>query len=253
MLLVISPSKTQDFSHSSNQIFSKSRQISESEELVEILRNKSQNQIASLMSLSEKLSKLNYDRYKSFPTSLNLDNAKQAILAFKGDVYSGIDASSMSQDELEFAQDNLRMISGLYGVLRPLDLIAPYRLEMSTKLVNEMGNNLYQFWGDKISRVINEDESEVIINLASNEYFKAIDKKSLNAEIINIIFKENKGGEYKVIGIYAKRARGLMARYMIDNKVLSPEGLKNFCLEGYRYRDNLSDNLNWTFTRDKVS
>jgi cytoplasmic iron level regulating protein YaaA (DUF328/UPF0246 family) len=124
---------------------------------------------------------------------------------------------------------------------------------MSTKLVNEMGNNLYQFWGDKISRVINEDESEVIINLASNEYFKAIDKKSLNAEIINIIFKENKGGEYKVIGIYAKRARGLMARYMIDNKVLSPEGLKNFCLEGYRYRDNLSDNLNWTFTRDKVS
>jgi len=253
MLLVISPSKTQDFSHSSNQIFSKSRQISESEELVEILRNKSQNQIASLMSLSEKLSKLNYDRYKSFPISLNLDNAKQAILAFKGDVYSGIDASSMSQDELEFAQDNLRMISGLYGVLRPLDLIAPYRLEMSTKLVNEMGNNLYQFWGDKISRVINEDESEVIINLASNEYFKAIDKKSLNAEIINIIFKENKGGEYKVIGIYAKRARGLMARYMIDNKVLSPEGLKNFCLEGYRYRDNLSDNLNWTFTRDKVS
>jgi len=253
MLLVISPSKTQDFSHSSNQIFSKSRQISESEELVEILRNKSQNQIASLMSLSEKLSKLNYDRYKSFPTSLNLDNAKQAILAFKGDVYSGIDASSMSQDELEFAQDNLRMISGLYGVLRPLDLIAPYRLEMSTKLVNEMGNNLYQFWGDKISRVINEDESEVIINLASNEYFKAIDKKSLNAEIINIIFKENKGGEYKVIGIYAKRARGLMARYMIDNKVLSPEGLKNFSLEGYRYRDNLSDNLNWTFTRDKVS
>ena len=205
------------------------------------------------MSLSEKLSKLNYDRYKSFPTSLNLDNAKQAILAFKGDVYSGIDASSMSQDELEFAQDNLRMISGLYGVLRPLDLIAPYRLEMSTKLVNEMGNNLYQFWGDKISRVINEDESEVIINLASNEYFKAIDKKSLNAEIINIIFKENKGGEYKVIGIYAKRARGLMARYMIDNKVLSPEGLKNFSLEGYRYRDNLSDNLNWTFTRDKVS
>jgi hypothetical protein len=145
------------------------------------------------------------------------------------------------------------MLSGLYGVVRPLDLIAPYRLEMSTKLINLRGDNLYQFWGDKISSVLNEDENEVIINLASNEYFKAIDKKSLRAKIINISFKENKEGKYRVIGIYAKRARGLMTSYVIKNRITRPEKLKDFDIEGYKYRTDMSDSLTWVFTRDKLN
>jgi hypothetical protein len=253
MLLVISPSKTQDFSPTSVLSYSKSRQISETEELINLLKIKSREQIASLMSISEKLSKLNYDRFKSFSTPFSLDNAKQAILAFKGDVYSGIDAPSFTQGDLDFAQDILRMLSGLYGVVRPLDLIAPYRLEMSTKLINLRGDNLYQFWGDKISSVLNEDENEVIINLASNEYFKAIDKKSLRAKIINISFKENKEGKYRVIGIYAKRARGLMTSYVIKNRITRPEKLKDFDIEGYKYRTDMSDSLTWVFTRDKLN
>ncbi|HIE78681.1 MAG TPA: peroxide stress protein YaaA [Candidatus Thioglobus sp.] len=253
MILVISPSKTQDFSSTDMLSYSNPRQILESEELMQILKNKSQNQIASLMSISDKLSKLNYDRFKSFSTPLTLENAKQAILSFKGDVYSGIDVDSLTQDDLDFAQTKIRMISGLYGVLRPLDLISPYRLEMSTKLKNSIGDNLYQFWGDKISNALNEDESEVIINLASNEYFKAIQKKSLKAKVINIAFKENKDNKYRIIGIYAKRARGLMAKYMIDNRILIPEGLKGFDIEGYRFRDELSDDSNWEFTRDLIN
>jgi hypothetical protein len=253
MLLVISPSKTQDFSLTNTLKFSQTRQISDSEELVELLRQKSEDQIASLMSISEKLSKLNYDRFKSFSTPLGLGNAKQAILAFKGDVYNGIDASSLTQDDLEFAQNTLRMISGLYGVVRPLDLIAPYRLEMSTKLVNDKGNNLYKFWGDKISQILNQDEEEVVINLASNEYFKSINKNTLKARVINIVFKEKKNDTYKVIGIYAKRARGLMSRYVINHRLLEPEKLKNFDIEGYSYNPEHSDDNNWVFTRDNVN
>ncbi len=253
MLLVISPSKTQDFSPPSSLQFSHIRQISEAEQLVELLRAKSESQIASLMSISEKLAKLNYDRFQSFSTPLSLENAKQAILAFKGDVYNGIDASSLTQRDLDFAQKSLRMISGLYGVIRPLDLIAPYRLEMSTKIINGEGNNLYKFWGDKISQTLNEDESNTIINLASNEYFKAIDKKTLKAKVINIIFKEKKSGSYKVIGIYAKRARGLMTRYAIDNRLVEPEELQYFDVEGYRYNPDSSDDINWIYTRDTIS
>jgi len=179
MLAVISPSKTQDFEPTQIDVFTQIRQIEQSQVLVDLLKGKTQNDIASLMSISDKLSKLNFDRFQTFSTPFTLNNAKQALLAFKGDVYNGIDAPSLSLDDLEFAQQHLRMLSGLYGVIRPLDLIQAYRLEMGTKLKNSQGKNLYEFWGNQISQVLNEDESEVIINLASNEYFKGIDKKAL--------------------------------------------------------------------------
>ncbi|SFV78018.1 UPF0246 protein YaaA [hydrothermal vent metagenome] len=250
MLAVISPSKTQDFEPAQISVFTQTRQIEQSQVLVDLLKDKTQDDIASLMSISDKLSKLNFDRFQTFSTPFTLSNAKQALLAFKGDVYNGIDAPSLSLDDFEFAQGHLRMLSGLYGVIRPLDLIQPYRLEMGTKLKNSQGKNLYEFWGDQISQVLNEDESEVIINLASNEYFKGIDKNSINAKIINIAFKELKNDVYKIIGIYAKRARGLMVNYMIKNRLTEPESLKDFNVEGYQFRQAMSDDLTWVFTRD---
>ncbi len=249
MLAVISPSKTQDFSEHTTGKYTQTRQIDQSMRLVDILKSKSKDEIARLMTISEKLANLNFDRFQSFPSQFDSDNSRQAILAFKGDVYNGIDAPSLSVDDLEFAQQSLRMLSGLYGVIRPLDLIAPYRLEMGTKLENSKGKNLYEFWGNKISKMLNEDESDVIINLASNEYFKGIDKKSLNAQIINIVFKEFKGDKYKIIGIYAKRARGLMVNYIIKNKISNPQNLKTFNAENYSYREDLSDDKTWVFTR----
>jgi len=217
--------------------------------LLVILKNKSQAQISKLMSLSEKLSKLNVDRFQKFKIPFTLDNAKQAILAFKGDVYNGINAPTLSTEDLDFAQDKVRMLSGLYGVIRPLDLIQPYRLEMGTKLSNAKGNDLYDYWGSDISDVLNDDESELIINLASIEYFKAIDKKSLNAKILDIVFKEKKGDSYKVIGIYAKRARGLMVNFIIRNRLDNPEALKDFSDEGYRFDRELSNDSTWVYLR----
>ena len=249
MLAVISPSKTQDFSSSNVDVFTKMRQIEQSQILIDLLKTKTQGEIASLMSISDKLSKLNFDRFQTFSTPFTLTNAKQALLAFKGDVYNGIDAPSLSSQDLDFAQSCVRMLSGLYGVIRPLDLIQPYRLEMGTRLENDKGKNLYEFWGDQISQILNEDESSVIINLASNEYFKGIDKKSLNAKIINIAFKEFKGDTYKIIGIYAKRARGLMVNYMIKNRITKSDDLKNFNVEDYKFRQDMSDELTWVFTR----
>ena len=249
MLAVISPSKTQDFSSSNVDVFTKMRQIEQSQILIDLLKTKTQGEIASLMSISDKLSKLNFDRFQTFSTPFTLTNAKQALLAFKGDVYNGIDAPNLSSQDLDFAQSCVRMLSGLYGVIRPLDLIQPYRLEMGTRLENDKGKNLYKFWSDKISQILNEDESSVIINLASNEYFKGIDKKSLNAKIINIAFKELKGDTYKIIGIYAKRARGLMVNYMIKNRITKSDDLKNFNVEDYKFRQDMSDESTWVFTR----
>ena len=250
MLAIISPSKTQDFSSCSVTTFSKARQLIQSQELIDVLKNKTQVQISKLMTLSDKLSKLNFDRFQAFKTPFSLDNAKQALLAFKGDVYNGIDAPSLSLEDLKFAQNNVRMISGLYGVLRPLDLIQPYRLEMGTKLSNKNGSNLYDYWGSKISKVLNGDEKDLIINLASNEYFKSIDKKVLKAQILDIVFKEKKNDTYKVIGIYAKRARGLMVNYIIRNRITDPKALKNFSDEGYHYDEALSSDSSWVYIRD---
>jgi uncharacterized protein len=249
MLAIISPSKTQDFSECNFENFSQTRQQQSSDELVHILKNKSQTQISKLMSISEKLSALNFERFQKFKLPFTLENAKQAILAFKGDVYNGIDAPSLSTEDLNFAQDKIRMLSGLYGVIRPLDLIQPYRLEMGTKLSNAKGKDLYDYWGADISNVLNDDESELIINLASNEYFKAIDKKSLNAKILDIVFKEKKGDSYKVIGIYAKRARGLMVNFIIRNRLDNPEALQDFSDEGYRFDKDLSNDSTWVYLR----
>ncbi len=249
MLAIISPSKTQDFSECNIENFSQTRQQQSSDELVHILKNKSQTQISKLMSISEKLSALNFERFQKFKLPFTLENAKQAILAFKGDVYNGIDAPSLSTEDLNFAQDKIRMLSGLYGVIRPLDLIQPYRLEMGTKLSNAKGKDLYDYWGADISNVLNDDESEIIINLASNEYFKAIDKKSLNAKILDIVFKEKKGDSYKVIGIYAKRARGLMVNFIIRNRLNNPEALQDFSDEGYRFDKDLSNDSTWVYLR----
>ena len=250
MLAIISPSKTQDFSSCHVNNFSKVRQLTQTQELVDILKDKTQAQISKLMMLSDNLSKLNFDRFQTFKTPFSLDNAKQALLAFKGDVYNGIDALSLSLEDLDFAQNNVRMISGLYGVLRPLDLIQPYRLEMSTKLSNKNGSNLYDYWGNKISKVLNNDEQDLIINLASNEYFKSIDKKILKAQILDIVFKEKKNDTYKVIGIYAKRARGLMVNYIIRNRITDPNSLKNFSDENYHYDEALSSDSSWVYIRD---
>ena len=249
MLAIISPSKTQDFSQCNIDSFTQTRQIDNSDQLIGILKNKSKSQIAKLMSLSEKLSELNFDRFQKFKLPFTLDNAKQAILAFKGDVYNGINAPELSSEDLEFAQGKVRMLSGLYGVVRPLDLIQPYRLEMGTKLSNAKGRDLYDYWGSEISSVLNDDEPDLIINLASNEYFKAIDKKTLNANILDIVFKEKKGDSYKVIGIYAKRARGLMVNYIIRNRLESPEALKDFSDEGYRFDKELSTDSSWVYLR----
>jgi len=249
MLAIISPSKTQDFSDCSIENFSQTRQQESSNELINILKNQSQSQISKLMSISEKLSALNFERFQKFRIPFTLENAKQAILAFKGDVYNGIDAPSLSTEDLNFAQDKVRMLSGLYGVIRPLDLIQPYRLEMGTKLSNDKGKDLYEYWGSDISNVLNDDESELIINLASNEYFKAIDKKSLNAKILDIVFKEKKGDSYKVIGIYAKRARGLMVNFIIRNRLDNPAALQDFSDEGYRFDKDLSDDSTWVYLR----
>ena len=249
MLAIISPSKTQDFSECNIDIFSQTRQLESSNELIGILKSKSKSQISKLMSLSEKLSELNFDRFQKFKLPFTLDNAKQAILAFKGDVYNGINAPDLSSEDLEFAQSKVRMLSGLYGVVRPLDLIQPYRLEMGTKLSNAKGPNLYDYWGSEISNVLNEDEPDLIINLASNEYFKAIDKNTLKANILDIVFKEKKGETYKVIGIYAKRARGLMVNYIIRNRLENPEALKDFSDEGYRFDRDLSSDSSWVYLR----
>lgn len=250
MLAVISPSKTQDFSPTSQTNFSQLRQLPRTQELAAILKTKSQAEIAQLMSISDKLAALNTARFQAFATPFNLQNAKQALLAFRGDVYHGIDAPSLSDGDLSFAQQHLRMLSGLYGVVRPLDLIAPYRLEMGTRLVNPRGKNLYEFWGDNISKILNEDEADVIINLASNEYFKGINKPALNAKIINIAFKELKNGQYKIIGIYAKRARGLMVRFMLDNRITTPQDLQAFSADNYQFNADLSVADTWVFTRD---
>ncbi|BBB23459.1 conserved hypothetical protein [Isorropodon fossajaponicum endosymbiont JTNG4] len=250
MLAIISPSKTQDFSTSNIDEYTQTCQIKQSKILIEILKAKTQDEIAQLMSISDKLANLNYERFQTFSTPFNPTNAKQALLAFKGDVYSGIDAPSLSMADLEFAQNTLRMLSGLYGVIRPLDLIQPYRLEMGTRLENPKGKNLYEFWGDEISTILNEDETDTIINLASNEYFKGIDQTALNAKIINIAFKEFKNDTYKIIGIYAKRARGLMVNFMIKNRITHAEDLKSFDKEDYQFRAEMSDDTtSWVFTR----
>ncbi|MEW8507574.1 MAG: peroxide stress protein YaaA [Candidatus Thiodiazotropha sp.] len=254
MLITISPAKTLDYETPPvTTTHTKPAFLKQSRQLVNILRNYSAMDLAELMKLSMKLSELNFDRYHSWKTPFNLTNAKQAALAMKGDVYSGLDAETLNRKGFDFAQRHLRILSGLYGVLRPLDLMQPYRLEMGTKLPNEMGKDLYAFWGEQITRAINKDlkaqGDDILINLASNEYFKSIKTRLIEGRIITPQFKEKKNGSYRMIGVFAKRARGLMSRFIIDNRLRNPEEILAFDSDGYRYHKRLSKEDQWVFTR----
>lgn len=254
MLLVVSPAKKLDFDTPiATTDYSQSTLLAQSEILIEHCVKLSPDQIASLMKLSDKLAGLNAARFGEWSLPFTPDNARQAILTFNGDVYAGLDANSFSEADFSFAQKHFRILSGLYGLLKPLDLMQAYRLEMGTKLENVRGANLYQFWGEIITKELNqaiaEQGDKVLINLASNEYFKAVKKKTLNAEVITPQFKDWKNGQYKMISFFAKKARGLMARYIIQNQLTDAEQLKNFDLAGYEFSADLTQGNDWVFTR----
>jgi cytoplasmic iron level regulating protein YaaA (DUF328/UPF0246 family) len=250
MLLVISPAKTLDYSNPEYSSHTQPDFPVEVKDLVGVLRKKSASEISKLMHLSDSLASLNEERYKTFRETFSPENSKQALLAFKGEVYAKMEADQFSAADLEFAQQHLRILSGLYGLLKPLDLIQPYRLEMGTSLKTKKGTNLYQYWGTKISKALNEvGQGKTLVNLASQEYFKAVDQKTLKLPVITIHFKEHKEGKYQVVGFFAKQARGLMARYAILNRITDPEQLKIFREEGYEFSDPLSSDQDWVFVR----
>jgi cytoplasmic iron level regulating protein YaaA (DUF328/UPF0246 family) len=254
MLVVISPAKNLDFvTPAAITTATQPELLEHSEQLIKRCRKLSPANISSLMKISDKLAGLNADRYAAWQLPFSTDNAKQAMLAFNGDVYTGLDASSFSQADSQFAQQHLRILSGLYGLLKPLDLMQAYRLEMGTQLDNPRGKNLYEFWGERITHKLNEVLAEqgdnVLINLASNEYFKAVKPKVLNAQIITPAFLDCKKGQYKVISFFAKKARGMMARYIIQNRVSEVAQLKDFDFAGYRFDGARSTGQQLVFTR----
>lgn len=254
MLIVLSPAKTLDYvTPATTDKYTLPDFIDRSADLITILRSMRPSQIASLMSISDALAALNVARYAEWSETFTSDNAKQAILAFNGDVYEGLDAASLTVRQLDYAQSHIRILSGLYGVLRPLDLMQPYRLEMGTRLANGHGKDLYSFWGetvtDALNTVVAQQKGHVLVNLASEEYFKVVKPKHLDAEIITPVFEEWKGGQYKVISFYAKRARGLMARYAAVKGIRQPENLKGFDAEGYTYDESASTESTWIFRR----
>ncbi|MEG1041888.1 peroxide stress protein YaaA [Pseudomonas sp. NUPR-001] len=255
MLTVISPAKTLDYDTPPvTQRYTQPQYLDDSQELIVQLRELSPAQISELMHLSDKLAGLNAARFGSWTPAFTPDNAKQALLAFKGDVYTGLDAESLSEDDFSYAQQHLRMLSGLYGLLRPLDLMQPYRLEMGTKLANARGKDLYAFWGTRISEWLNqalaEQGDDVLLNLASNEYFSAVKRNALKARIINTEFRDWKNGQYKIISFYAKKARGMMSRFVIQERINDPEQLKQFDVQGYYYSAEQSKPDNLVFLRD---
>jgi len=254
MIIVISPAKTVDFETApQTSKFTHPDFLSESSKLVREMRHYSHNDIKKLMTVSDKIADLNVERFKKFKTPFTTKNAKQAGLAFKGDVYTGLNIEDFSARDLDFAQKHLRILSGLYGLLRPLDLMQAYRLEMGLKLPIKNNKNLYEFWDSQITEKINSEfkkqKENTLINLASNEYFKVIQKKNLEGTIITPAFKEARDGGFKIIGIYAKKARGLMSRYIIKNRLKNPEELKKFSLDGYKFNHKLSSKNDWVFTR----
>jgi len=256
MLIVISPAKTLDYESSPTTIrHSMPDFVSDSAELVERMRELSPPDIEQLMHISPKLADLNFGRFLNWSTDITTENAKQAILAFKGDVYTGMQAETFSEDDLNFAQDHLRILSGLYGVLKPLDLMQPYRLEMGIKIDNSRGKSLYDFWGNKPAETLNKQMvsigTDVLINLASNEYFKSVNQKALQGEVITPVFKDYKNGKYKVISFFAKKARGLMAAWVIQNRVTDKAQLAHFEIAGYQYNDAASQGNELVFLRDE--
>ena len=254
MIIILSPSKGQDF-ETPGPIKKHTRPLylKDTELLIKELRKIDTAGLQALMDVSENIAKLNIGRYKMYKMPFTLKNSRQAIFAFKGDVYSGIDIGTFSADDFDYAQDHLRILSGLYGCLRPLDLIQPYRLEMKTRLDNPRGGNLYQFWGDSITGSLNKalkkQREPVLVNLASNEYFRVVNPKLLEGRLLNINFKETRQGKTRVVAVFAKRARGMMADYIIRNRAETPAVLKKFRQGGYRYSKELSDDRQWTFTR----
>lgn len=255
MLMVISPAKTLDYeSPLATETFSQPDFLDDACELIDQLKTLEPHQVSNLMNISDKLGQLNAERFQQWHTPFTPENARQAILAFKGDVYTGLDAEGFSEKEFEFAQKHLRMLSGLYGVLKPLDLMQPYRLEMGTKFENTRGKDLYAFWGDRITAELNRllaEDDGVLVNLASNEYFKSVRKKGLKGRLITPQFKDWKNGQYKMISFYAKKARGLMCRYAIQNGITQADDLKGFNLDGYYFCEEQSDQNNWLFLRDE--
>lgn len=256
MLVVISPAKNLDYTTPAvTDIYTQPELLSDSERLITRCRQLSPADISSLMKISDKLAGLNADRYAGWQQPFDTNNAKQAVLAFNGDVYAGLDASSFSAKDFAYAQKHLRILSGLYGVLRPLDLMQAYRLEMGTKLDVESHKNLYQFWASRISNKLNQaieaQHDNVVVNLASNEYFKSVQLKILDAEVYTPVFQDWKNGQYKVISFYAKKARGLMARYIIQNQVSEVNQLREFNLSGYKYSAEKSQGNELVFTREE--
>ena len=238
MKFLISPAKTLDLtSEPTYKAFSQPELLDDAQQLINTISPYTPADIASLMKLSDKLATLNVSRYQEWQKEHSQDNSRPAVYTFMGDVYTGLDAYSLSQDDMEYAQQSLKILSGLYGILKPLDLMQAYRLEMGTRLKNERGTNLYQFWGDIIVDKLNNalEENELLVNLASNEYFKAVNTKKLKSTLISPNFLDEKNGQFKVISFYAKKARGLMARYLIENRCETLDELKKFDLAGYRY------------------
>ncbi len=255
MLFLISPAKALDY-ETPIQVKTHTRPlfVEQAAELVDVMRAKSPRQVAELMDLSDKLAALNAARYEAWSPKFTAKNSRQAALAFDGDVYGGLDAKSLSPDELDWLQQHLCILSGLYGVLRPLDRMQPYRLEMGTRLKTARGNSLYAYWGSRIADYLNEraraDKSPVVINLASEEYFKAVDLKALRPRVVTCAFEERKADKYKVISFMAKRARGLMVRWAVQHRASTPEQLKGFDLEGYRFEAGPSTPDRFVFRRE---
>jgi uncharacterized protein len=255
MLTLISPSKTLDYSVPDyTETYTTPELLNDTEILVKEMKKKSAKSIGKLMEISDNLAQLNFERFQSFSTPFTPENSRQALFVFKGDVYLDIDLENYTKKEFDFAQRHLRILSGLYGLLKPLDLIQPYRLEMGIPLKNKKGKNLYDFWQDKIANLINHElsshKNKVLINLASIEYFKAVNTKKIEGQIISPIFKEYKNGSYKSIMLYAKRARGMMTNFIIQNKIEDKiEKIKTFNVDRYEYNEKLSTESEWVFTR----
>ncbi|MFM2240254.1 MAG: hypothetical protein RJA69_1628 [Pseudomonadota bacterium] len=255
MLFLLSPAKSLDYDTPLGEVpHTEPQFIRQSTELIALLKTKSSADVAELMDLSEALSDLNVARYRSWSPKFTAKNSRQAMLAFNGDVYEGLDARTLKPKDLAWAQEHIAILSGLYGVLRPLDWMQPYRLEMGTALANAHGHNLYKFWGrtlaDHVQAQVATHEQPVIVNLASQEYFKAVDRKALQARVIDCVFEERKGPGYKIISFMAKRARGLMARYAITQRVTTPAALEKFNLEGYTLAKAVSEPNRLVFRRE---
>ncbi len=254
MITILSPAKKMnDQVPYGNDHYTLPQLIEDSKILVEELQKHSPEELSQLMQISHDIATMNYERYIRWDTPFTPQNASQALFAFKGQAYQGLKAHDFSQEDITFAQDHLRILSGLYGILRPRDLIMPYRLEMGTKLINPHGKDLYEFWNNKITKALNKalssHDQKVVVNLASNEYFKSIKPGQLKADIVTPVFREEKGNQYKTIAVYAKIARGMMTQYIIQNRIDDPRDIKGFDWQGYAFTPSMSTESKWIFVR----